>query len=171
MMCSAARVSILIAMAIAVSACQRRETVMSPSDAAFAEELEGVWDVSYSVSESPVLTTDARSAPMIAGRIALISNESITTGYSGVRTVTNYGSYDVDFSSFGFDSPQWGKPSTVVAGRLGRDSAIVLLSPGASAPSIRMSGAVYQDSIKGKWTVSLTRISGGGGDFTMRRRR
>jgi hypothetical protein len=144
---------------------------MSPAEAAFAEELEGLWDVRYSISQPPVLTTNARQAPKIAGRIALISNESITTGYPEVTTVTNYGSYDVNFSKFGFDSPQWGKPSTVVAGRLGKDSAIVLLSPGASTVSIRMAGRVYPDSIKGKWTVSLTRISGGGGDFIMKRRR
>jgi hypothetical protein len=168
---SSAPVSFLIAAAIGASACQRHEIVLSPSDAAFAEALEGVWDVTYSVSQPPVLTTDARRAPSVAGRIALIPNESITTGYPDVPAVTNYGSYDVNFSRFGFDSPQWGKPSTVVAGRLGKDSAIVLLSPGASAVSIRMSGVVYPDSIKGKWTVSLTRISGGGGDFTMRRRR
>lgn len=168
---SNAAVSLLIAAAIAASACQRHEMVMSPSDAAFSEALEGMWDVSYSVSQPPTLTTDARKAPSITGRIALISNESITTGYPGVPTVTNYGSYDVDFSRFGFDSPQWGRPPTVIAGRLGNDSAVVLLSPDASPISIRMSGAVFPDSIKGKWTVSLTRISGGGGDFKMTRRR
>ena len=171
MMRTTAIVSLMIAGVITASACQRREMVMSPADASFAEELEGLWDVSYSVSHPPVLTTDPSHAPKIAGRIALISNESITTGYPDVATVTNYGSYDVNFSRFGFESPQWGKPSTVVAGRLGKDSAIVLLSPGASAGSIRMSGRVYPDSIKGKWTVSLTRTSGGEGDFTMKRRR
>ena len=162
---------LLIAAVIAASACQRREIVMSPAETALAEELEGLWDVQYSVSQPPVLTVDARQGRNITGRIALIPNESIATGYGTVATVTNYGSYDVDFSRFGFESPQWGKPPTVIAGRLGKDSVIVVLSPDASPTSIRMSGRVYPDSIKGKWTVSLTRNSGGVGDFTMKRRR
>lgn len=171
MICRNAPCLLLAAMTVSASACQRHEFIMSPADAAFGVDLEGLWDITYSISQPPVLTTDARRLRSINGRIALILNESITADYPEIPTVTDYGSYDVDFSTFGFASPQWGRPSTVVAGRLGKDSVMLLLSPGAGATSVRMSGALHGDSINGTWSVSLTRTSGGGGQFTMKRRR
>jgi hypothetical protein len=162
---------VVLALALISTECDHKGVTHSPDDVALANQLEGVWDVTYSLIRTPVLTADPIRPAFITGTMALLPNESITAAYSGLPVVTDYGSYAVDFSKFGFESPQQGEPATVIAGRSDKNSLIMLLSPSQTFIAIRMMGAMKSDSIRGTWTVSFPRAGFGSGLFLMTRRR
>ena len=120
--------------------------------------MEGVWSVTLSRSDIPT---------NIDGRIALLTNSSISSRYAHVSAVTNYGTYNIDFSKLGFDSPELGKPTTALAGPYGRDSITILLSPNHDDLSLRLSGRRSSRSIDGNWVASFSRAGAISGRFVM----
>ena len=150
-----------------VSGCANGPIVFAPAEARVASSLAGVWTIRLSLLTAPFGARVVEEKPDIDGQIALLRNSSIAKRYAHLTTVTNYGSYDIDFSPFGFDSPETGKPTSVLAGPFDSDSITILLSPNQSDMEIRMTGKLFGDSVEGTWSVAFSRAGVGGGRFTM----
>ena len=148
-------------------ACANGPIALTPAEARVANALAGVWTVSLSLSTAPFGAESIASAPNIDGQIALLQNSSISTRYAHLAHVTNYGSYKIDFSPFGFQSPENGRPTSVLAGPFNSDSITILLSPNQNDVEIRMTGRLSGDSVEGIWSVAFPRAGVGGGRFAM----
>ena len=142
---------------------------MRPSNEAVASKMIGRWSVTFRLTASPVLNRDVMRLGEIHGQFALLENTSISGAYGGLPLVTDYGTYDIDFSPFGFDSPERGRPPQVIVGPATDDSVIVMLSPLRDDLSITMRGKAHADSVDGTWTVSFPRGGVGWGTFIMMR--
>ncbi len=154
---------------LASGACDRKPLVMSAANHALAQTMAGRWTVRFTLTTSPILNSDVRHLGTIDGQIALLGNTSVSGQYGGLPVVTDYGTYDIDFSPFGFDSPERGRPPQVIVGPIANDSVIVMLSPSSDDLSITMRGKSHADSIGGTWTVSFSRGGVGWGTFVMTR--
>ena len=163
------RLSMVFFSVIALSASNCSNPPMPAVDATVAKKLAGSWSVVFFLSSSPVMSAGGGSRQPIEGRIALLANKSVTESYAGIPMVTAYGSYDIDFSPFGFPSPENGTPPTVVAASSVNNSVEIVLNPASETESIRLQGLIASDSIKGTWTVSFPRAGSGGGLFVMHR--
>lgn len=77
------------------------------------------------------------------------------------------GTFDVDFTPFGFDPRRDDATPIAVAGWLSPDSLEIILGDAQSDVTVRMHGSVTGDSITGGWRVLVSRTGGGGGSFVM----
>lgn len=153
-------------------ACGDRSGVEQRSRVALAERLTGTWDVRFEVERPPVLTErDVRSRRVVEGQLAFLTNRSLDVSYPNVATPTNYGTFDVDFSPFGFEPGNRHRTPTAVAGWLSADSIEILLAPDENQAVVTMRGRTAGDTVAGVWDVSISRVGGGGGRFVMRRHR
>jgi hypothetical protein len=156
--------------ATAAFACRDRSAVERPAAGPpVAQSLVGVWDVAYTLDQ-PTLLLSARRGPLaraVRGRIAFLVNRWADAPYPGLAMPTNYGTYEITFTPFGFEARSEGQPPTAVAGALGGDSIEVLLGPSRDRVTFVMRGRVANDSITGTWTASIARIDGAGGHFLM----
>ena len=161
-----ARVLALGVVAAAVTACSEHVDV-SRRDSAHAEWLAGLWDARFQIAGQ----TDARSAAPenVQGRIALFPNHSLTASYEGIGTPTAYGTYDLDFTPLGIEPRARDETPTVVAGWRGQDSVVLVLTTGSPSLSVTLRGEAVGDSIAGRWSYTLSRVSGGEGSFALRR--
>src|SRR4051812_20797036 len=100
----------MVAIPCLAVACAKAPISLTPQESSVASTLTGVWSVHLSLSTTAFgpQILDGRSTT--DGQIALLCNTSIRTRDASVGTVTNYGSYNIDFSGLGFDSPENGKP-------------------------------------------------------------
>src|SRR5690348_9838868 len=116
--------------AIAALACRERSTPeRRPAPERVAQRLVGMWDIVYTL-DHPTLLSGRRSVTdrVVRGRIAFLANRWLDATYTDIGTPTNYGTYDVDFTPFGFHHSD-GQPPTAVAAAFGADSVEVLLGP------------------------------------------
>lgn len=156
----------------AILACGDRSSVEQGSRVALAERLTGTWDVRFEVDRPPLLTEqDIRSLRVVEGQLAFLTNRSLDASYPQLATPTNYGTFDVDFSPFGFEARNRHRTPTAVAGWLSADSVEIILAPDENRTIVRMRGRSAGDTVAGVWDVSISRVGGGGGGFVMRRRR
>lgn len=159
----------IAAAAVVVTACQIAPTRMSEDDQAVSETMAGSWDMQFSLDQSPMLTLDATTAPKkIYGKLSLLRNSSLNRSFGRIKVPTNYGSYDVDLTPYGFDPRTPAATPTAVAGRLSRDSVEIILSPESHDERLVMAGYIGAGAITGVWRVSLS-STGGGGTFVMQR--
>lgn len=142
---------------VTVCACTKAPK-LTPEEKLIANAMEGVWSVRLSRADIPT---------NIDGEIALLPNSSISSRYAHVSAVTNFGSYNIDFSKLGFDSPERGRPTTALAGPYGNDSITILLSPNRDDISLRLSGRRSSESIEGNWVASFSRAGAISGRFVM----
>src|SRR5678815_4748172 len=149
------------------SGCANGPIAFSADEARLANTLAGVWTIRLSLSTAPFGARAIEKKSDIDGQIALLRNSSIARRYAHLTAVTNYGSYNIDFSPFGFDSPETGKPTSVLAGPFNTDSITILLSPNRDDMEIRMTGKLAADSVEGTWSVAFSRAGVGGGRFVM----
>lgn len=169
-MTRAARSLTLSLSAVIMLACTDRTALEQRATSALAQRLVGTWDVRFQLDRSPVLARDTGAvARMVRGQLAFLANRWLDVSYPGIETPTDYGTYDIDFTSFGFDTRGTGQTPTVVAGWLADDSLVMILDPGESRIGVTMRGRLADDSISGTWEVSASRASGGGGRFVMLR--
>lgn len=159
----------LVAALQVVAGCGDQRALERSASSATARQLAGAWDILFHLDLSPVLTLDAARAPReIAGRIVLLVNRSVAHSYGRMGVPTNYGSYDIDLSRYGFDPRISSVTPTVVAGSMGADSVELLLSPHGESEGMVMRGRISADTVRGVWNVSQ-RASGGEGTFVMTR--
>lgn len=149
--------------------CEDSRPPMNAADALDAQRLIGMWEVRFQLIRSPVIALDSAVVPTgIQGRLSLLANTSVNRTFPRMGIPTNYGSYDVDLTPFGFDTRVSGKTPTTVAGRLAGDSVEIILGPENEAGELVMIGQLKQGVVTGRWRVFLP-TTGGEGTFEMKR--
>jgi hypothetical protein len=163
-----ARMLLVAAMATLSASCTDGSRRNKNDESELAKELTGTWDITFHLNRPPLLAVDTLMVKRdIGGSVAFLANRSLENQYPGVTALTNYGTYDIDFSAFGFDPREGGRIPTVVAGSIEKDSIEIVLSPDPGGISVWMRGGIRRDSIVGKWEVSFPRAGAGGGSFVM----
>ena len=162
----------LITLYVAVgllAACQLARPLLTEEDQVMARQLSGTWDLQFTLDRSPLITLDVAKAPrVINGKLSLLANTSLNRSFDRIRVPTNYGSYDIDRSPFGFDPRLDEGTPTVVAGRLSRDSVEIIFSPNRSSEQLVLRGRIRNSVVQGIWHVSLP-ATGGQGSFRLQR--
>jgi hypothetical protein len=157
---------------LAIVACADRSA--TPGDVALqpAQRLVGAWDVRFEL-ERPLMLAVASNATVrsVRGQFAFVENRWLSASYPWMQRPTDYGTYDVDFTPFGFESRTNGETPTAVARWLHGDSVQILLGLDESPVAVTMRGRLTSDSILGTWDVAISRVAGGGGRFLMSRHR
>jgi hypothetical protein len=158
-----AKVITYLAAASALSGCKTPAPQVSRADSALAANLAGTWNMQFRLIRSPVLTLDTVTAPReIRGKLSLLVNRSLDRSFRRIGIPTNYGSYDVDLTPFGFDTRVGGNTPTAVAGRLSGDSIEVILSPESEIGELVLIGRLEGNNVVGTWRVTLPRSAGEG---------
>ena len=167
----ARRISLCLVTA-ALLGCADRSALDQRAAAPSAQRLVGTWDVRFDLERPPVLTERTGTAVrVVRGRLAFLENRWLNASYPEIETPTDYGTFDIDFTPFGFEPRNAGQPPTAVAGWLGKDSVEIILAPDQDRTVVTMRGRFAGDSLVGTWDVSIGRGDGGGGRFLMSRHR
>jgi hypothetical protein len=149
-------------------ACNDRSALERQARAATTQRLIGAWDAGFHLDRALILRPDSESMKrVIHGQLAFLANRSVDRAYPTMNSPSAYGSFDVDFSPFGFDARSDDEPPMAVAGWLSADSLEIILGDPRSDVTVRMTGRVTGDSIIGGWRVLVARTGGGGGHFVM----
>jgi hypothetical protein len=135
-----------------------------------AQRLVGVWDVRFE-GEANLASRGVNGAREARGQIALLANRWLDVSYSRIDTPTDYGTYDVDFTPFGIEPRARGETPTAVAGWIGPDSVQIVLTSTVPGMSLELRGQAAGDSVAGTWSYTLSRVSDGGGRFSMARQK
>jgi hypothetical protein len=159
-------------LAVACSvACTDRSALANRADTPETRALIGTWNARFHLERAPLLSaTDAEARHDVEGQLAFLSNRWLSDSYPEIDLPAAYGTYDIDFTPFGFDPRREGEEPTAVAGRLQNDSVRILLGSRDGETRVSLVGKIMGDSIAGKWTVSISRSGGGGGRFVIYRR-
>lgn len=151
---------------IATMACADRTVVRRQSETAQVQRLVGVWNVHMHLDQP--LSIRRASSDELHIALALLPNPWLLDAYPEITAPTNYGTYDGDFSAFGFDPRDPSQVPAVIATIRAHDSVQVVLAPGR-AETVILRGIAMGDSVTGWWQASVFHF-GCGGRFTMRRR-
>ena len=143
---------LLFASALMLAACSPSP---APRDAAGHAGINGLWNATFSLEHSPAASINAARAPELRGTIALL---------------TNYGTYDVDFTPFGFNPRDANDAPALVVNPSAGDSVDLELADSRRETVVVLRGARSGDSISGAWVVYVGRDAGGRGRFLLRRR-
>lgn len=137
--------------------------------AAESTGLVGAWDVVLQLERPLVLVTGTPGQPReIYGHFAFVRNDTRRDGYPTIGIPDYYGTYEIDFTPFGFTPGRRGDLPSAVANRQGRDSVLIVLAPAHTTLTVVLRGSMRADSLLGTWTAS-SRTVGGGGSYVMRR--
>jgi hypothetical protein len=160
----------------AMLGCGRDDTTARSQllDAAAARRLVGTWDASFRLDPEQSVTVYARPTTPVAGTLVFAEDHYGHISTAELSGPTHDGVYDVDFRPFGFSTRDAGAVPVAVArvapaGTV--ESLYVVLSPGTPRFAVRMVGTIAGDSAAGVWRATAFSAGGGGGSFTMRRRR
>jgi len=167
MTCSLRWVPMILAAVVSVD-CGDHAALAERAATTRAQRLVGVWDVRFEGEANLASRGAVREA---RGQIALLANRWLDGSYPRIGTPTDYGTYDVDFTPFGIEPRARGETPTVVAGWIGPDSVQIALTSTVSGMSLELRGRMRNDSVAGVWSYALTRVSDGGGRFSMTRQR
>lgn len=149
-------------------ACGDRAALERQAMAPVNQRLIGVWDARFQLDRPLFGSTDSAALKhYVRGELAFLANRWVRRVYPTMRTATVYGSYDVDFSPFGFDPRSNDETPTAVAGWRSLDSLEIIIGDPESDVSVMMDGKIAGDSIAGEWRVLVARSGGSGGRFTM----
>ena len=167
-----ARSVALSVLAAILIACGDRTALERQALAPANQRLIGLWDVRFQL-ERPLFGNGDSGAlkRYVRGELAFLANRWVTRVYPTMRSATLYGSYDVDFSPFGFDPRSNDETPTALAGWLSSDSLEIIIGDPESDLSVTMDGRIAGDSIAGGWKVVIARSYGSGGRFVMVRHR
>jgi len=132
-----------------------------------ATMLAGDWDVELNVQPSGMPGTE-KSWKRARGVLSLRPNRHVDVEIEGASLPTDYGTYDIDFSVLGFNPSGTRVPGVFVG--VGRgDSVILAFESDRDGFSMRMSGPVASDSIRGNWYAAESRNAIATGSFLMTR--
>lgn len=169
---SAADAFLVCVVAVILAACSDRTAIVKQASAASNQRLIGIWDARFQLERPLFASTDSRALNhYVSGELAFLPNRWVTRAYPTMSSATVYGSYDVDFSPFGFDARSNDETPTAVAGWLSSDSLEIIMGDPDSDLSVRLDGRIAGDSITGGWRVLIARSGGSGGRFVMVRHR
>jgi hypothetical protein len=154
--------------AVILVACSDRSALVKQAAAASNQRLIGIWDVHFQL-ERPLFAVGGSSAinQHVSGEVAFLPNRWVTRAYPTMNSATVYGSYDVDFTPFGFDPRSNDETPTAVAGWRSADSLEIIIGDPDSDLSVQLDGRLAGDSIIGGWRVMIARSGGSGGRFVM----
>lgn len=149
--------------------CDGSRPPMSAKESVDAQRLSGIWDMRFHLIRSPLIALDTSSVPRaIQGKLSLLVNTSLNRSFPGMGIPTDYGSYDVDLTPFGFDTRVSGKTPTAIVGWISGDSVEIILGPEGEAGELFLVGRLEDNVVTGIWTVMLP-SSGGEGTFVFKR--
>lgn len=152
---------------LALAACDRdRATLERRAESPETKRLIGTWDAHFRL-ERPLLVAFPQQGRDVAGEVAFVANRTLVRVYPTMELPSNAGSFDVDFSPFGFDARNDGVTPTALAAWRASDSVDIILGEPHSDISVRMHGRFVGDSIVGGWRVLISRTGGGGGSFVL----
>ena len=160
-------VTIVLLLASALACTSSNDDRSRELAGAPAQRLVGVWTVAFHL-DRPMMLARTPTRRDVSGTIALIENHSGSPSFAVLPAALHQGTFDIDFTPFGFDPRERGDMPTAVA-RTVTDSVELVLAPEASHITVLMHGRLRGDSISGTWTA-LSHTAGGGGRFIMRRR-
>ena len=130
----------------------------------------GTWQTTFRLDPGSTLGALTPGSTSVNGTIVLAEDFHGAISADELQEATHDGVYDVDFSPLGFSSRESGALPGVIARVVpANDSLYVILSPGTSLFAVRMIGVMSGDTVRGTWTASGNRTSGGSGRFVMRR--
>jgi hypothetical protein len=149
--------------AAAAAGCDREAPAAENRD--LGSRVAGSWTVRLTVDRLPFLAarTTAREQSLV-GTFAFVPSTDPAD-----RSAAAYGVYDVDFARLGLAQRRGAPAATVLA--VQQDSVEIRLDPMNDETVIVLRGLVQGDSVLGTWTVSVPRVTQGGGRFVMVRRR
>ena len=162
-------VPIVLAAAVTVG-CGDHAALAERAATTRAQRLVGVWDVRFE-GEANLASRGEDGARETRGQIAFLANRWLDGSDSGIDTPTDYGTYDVDFTPFGIEPRARGETPTAVAGWIGQDSVQIVLTSTVTGMTLELRGRAVEDSVAGTWSYRLTRVSDGGGRFSMTRQK
>jgi len=167
------RMAIAALSGAALLACERNEEPPA-SRVAVARRLVGTWDVTFWLDSERTISTYVHASAPVAGTLVFALDHYGRLDAPELNAPTNDGLYDADFRPFGFSTRDGDNVPVVVARLVPRptgDSVYVVLSPGRTRFSVRMTGRLVDDSAVGDWRAAAFSAGGGAGRFAMRRRR
>jgi hypothetical protein len=174
-------VSAALAAAVMLAACadagERERLLASPA----ARRLVGTWDATFT-NDPRASVGVVSTATSVQGTMAFTLDHHGPASVDELRDITHEGSYDLDFSPFGWTTRSSDAPAVAIArvaagdaraSKHGdaRDSLFVVLSPGTERFAVRMVGVFAGDSASGMWSARAYSAGGGAGRFVMRRHR
>jgi hypothetical protein len=149
-------------------ACNDRSALERQAEAATTQRLVGTWDARFHLERPLVVGSDSESMKQdVSGQLAFLANRSVNRAYPTMQSPSAYGTFDVDFTPFGFDARSDDETPRAVAGWLTPDSLEMIIGDPESDVTVRMHGSLTGDSIVGGWRVLVARTGGGGGSFVM----
>lgn len=143
-----------------------RAALARRADSPETKRLVGTWDARFQI-ERPLLIGSPPKQHEVKGQLAMLANRSLIDAYPTMELPTDYGTFDIDFTPFGFDGRADGQTPTVFAAWRGADSLDIVLGEPDGDISVRMHGRFLGDSIVGTWRVLISRTGGGGGSFVL----
>lgn len=156
----------------AVISCGDHPAAGPSVDSPAARRLDGAWAITLQAERVRFESVAARAPALrlLHGVIALVPNHWLDGGNELPRP-THYGTYDIDFSLFGFDPRPRGELPRAAARVSAGDSIDVVLEPDDPHESVQLHGAWKGDSIVGSWALEPARVGGdASGTFKMARR-
>lgn len=161
----------VIALTTAALACSGNGAIRS-AEARAADQLVGTWDATITLTDS-----DGKTSQPVHGTIALVQDHYGHASSPQTASVVDYGAYDIDFRTFGFDPRDGESIPSVVAG-VSEDSADgrlvsrvrMILHPGQPRVAVILDGVLTGDAISGQWQTD-SRTAAGAGKFTLTRHR
>lgn len=155
----------------AIVGCDDGRSAEVGADSSAARRLDGVWTIQLDVDRlrlEPVAGSKGQRRS-VRGEIALVSNHWLAGGDDLPRP-TQYGTYDIDFSTMGFDPRHGGQLPRAAARMRDRDSVELVLEPDDPHESLHLQGTWRGDSIAGRWSLEPVRAGGdAAGTFSMTR--
>jgi hypothetical protein len=170
MMRTSAVLTVVAGVVVTASACEHRSSLDQRVSSARARQLLGAWSVHFERDRAGEPAPDGTPPPPnVRGRLVLIENRWLNTSYPWIELPTAYGTYDIDFTPFGFEPRQRGAVPSAVAGSFDGDSVGIILEPAEGDQRIAMRGRILGDTIVGTWDILLSRSGGDAGRFVMSR--
>jgi hypothetical protein len=161
--------SVLCLAAMLIVACDSdRATLERRVNSPETKRLVGTWDARFRLARPLLLGSDPPREE-VRGEVAFLANRSIVRAYPTMELPSDYGSFDVDFTPFGFDARSNSQAPSALAAWSGADSVEIILGDPNNDISVRMHGRFAGDSIVGDWRVLISRTGGGGGSFVLAR--
>lgn len=157
--------------AAAIISCDDGHSAEVGADSADARRLDGAWTIQLRVDRLRLESVaDKVGQPRtVRGEIALVSNHWLAGG-DDLPHPTQYGTYDIDFNTLGFDPRHGGQLPRAAALTRGRDSVELVLEPDDAHESVHLRGAWRGDTIVGRWSLEPVRAGGdAAGTFSMTR--
>ena len=166
-MSTAVRLWLTAGAILATVAC--RDGTGARAGAGESVELDGEWEVEMHLERPLILMSSDTMAPTdVRGRVVFVRNRSSRYRYASVGIPDYHGTYEIDFTPFGFTLHAPRQLPTAIAARSAVDSVTIALNPADAAITLLLRGSMRGDSVAGTWTA-VSRSIGGGGTFVLRR--